>query len=162
MKKRTIIDEDLCRKVQLLIKGGASMEEAAKLTETSAGTIGRIKAAGYDIEKFNENKEKRRVEERKQKEGEEQIPGQMQLSFPEDPDEAFDRYVKEILETMNRQARIFQDGMKMIEDGMKMIEDEKKELENQRKESREQIRRLHNIVGIIQDALEEIRNELIV
>lgn len=153
MKKRTIIDEDLCRKVQLLIKGGASMEEAAKLTETSAGTIGRIKAAEYDIEKFNENKEKRRMEERKQKEEEEQIQGQMQINFPEDPDDAFDRYVKEILETMNRQAKIFQDGMKMIDD-------EKKELENVRRELNEQKRTLHNAVGVIRDALNLIREEL--
>lgn len=153
MKKRTIIDEYLCRKVQLLIKGGASMEEAAKLTETSVGTIGRIKAAGYDIEKFNENKEKRRMDERKQKEEEEQIPGQMQINFPEDPDEAFDRYVKEILETMNRQAKIFQDGMKMIDD-------EKKELENVRRELNEQKRTLHNAVGVIRDAMNLIREEL--
>lgn len=155
MTKRTIIDEELCRKVELLIKGGASIDEAAKLTNTSEGTINRIKAAGFDIEKFNENKEKRRMKERKQKEEEEQIPGQIQIDFPEDPDDAFNRYVKEVLETMNKNAKMFQAGMEQIAE-------EKKELAKQREDVYASQRRLYNMIGFIKDALESIREELIV
>lgn len=81
MKKRVVIDETMCRQVQLMLKGGAKIEEAARITGTSVGTIGRIKKADFNIDKFNENKARRRMEENGPRtDGE--LPGQIAISLP--------------------------------------------------------------------------------
>ena len=81
MKKRVVIDETMCRQVQLMLLGGAKIEEAARITGTSVGTIGRIKKADFNIDKFNENKARRRMEENGTRtDGE--LPGQIAISLP--------------------------------------------------------------------------------
>lgn len=94
--KRTVIDEQLCRQVQLLLKGGAKIEEAAQITGTSTGTIGRIKKADYNIDRFNENKKAATKKEtvelvydatiaeeyRQEQARKGELPGQMKIALP--------------------------------------------------------------------------------
>lgn len=94
--KRTVIDEQLCRQVQLLLKGGAKVEEAAQITGTSSGTIGRIKKADYNIDRFNENKKAATKKEtvelvydatiaeeyRQEQARKGELPGQMKIALP--------------------------------------------------------------------------------
>jgi len=94
--KRTVIDEQLCRQVQLLLKGGAKVEEAAQITGTSTGTIGRIKKADYNIDRFNENKKAATKKEtvelvydatiaeeyRQEQARKGELPGQMKIELP--------------------------------------------------------------------------------
>lgn len=94
MKKRIVVDSQMCRQVQLMLKGGASIEEAARITGTSVGTVGRIKKAEFNIDKFNENKERRRLEDNRQAKPEE-ITGQITmeqaiLTMPEEKEELND------------------------------------------------------------------------
>ena len=103
INKRTVIDQALCRQVELLLKGGASGQEAARITNTSSGTISRIKAAGFDVNVFRMNTERRRIEEKNQRadnairesfdklneqypemKQKEEIPGQIRMELPEE------------------------------------------------------------------------------
>lgn len=103
MKERVKIDAKLCRQVELMMRGGATQEETARMAGISATTVSRIKAAGYDAVQFMANNDRRRImekdrkadkaieqimklkeeaEERKaiQEEGKE-LPGQMKLEL---------------------------------------------------------------------------------
>ena len=104
MKKRIVVDSQMCRQVQLMLKGGASIEEAARITGTSVGTVGRIKKAEFNIDKFNENKERRRLEDNRQAKPEE-ITGQITmeqaiLTMPEEKEE-----LNEMTKLMRFQAK---------------------------------------------------------
>ena len=80
--ERTVIDEKLCRQVELLLKGGAKHAEAARITGTSKGTISRIKTAGFNLETFKKNAEQRRHEEAKKRMAVlEKKPEQMQVQL---------------------------------------------------------------------------------
>lgn len=59
-EKRVEITNVLCRKVQLLIKGGATNKEAGYLVGVSAATVSRIRTANYDPFKYQQNTEARR------------------------------------------------------------------------------------------------------
>ena len=59
--KRIEITQGLCRKVQLMMNGGAKAKEIRNLLGISTATISRIKAADFDAFKYQQNSEKRRV-----------------------------------------------------------------------------------------------------
>lgn len=101
-EKRVEITNVLCRKVQLLIKGGATNKEAGELVGVSAATVSRIRTANYDPFKYQQNTEARRKEEIEYKltdpglpklerfvhtdeyaeKEHEQVPGQMTMFMP--------------------------------------------------------------------------------
>ena len=66
-KQKTQITKEICKQAQLMRKGGANQTEVAQLLGVNACTISRIEAAGFDFEKYTENRKERREKE-KQKE----------------------------------------------------------------------------------------------
>ena len=117
MKKRVVIDETMCRQVQLMLLGGAKIEEAARITGTSVGTIGRIKKADFNIDKFNENKARRRMEENGPRtDGE--LPGQIAITLPaEEPKSEMSEQTK----MMRFQAQKFNELDTTMKQGMERI-----------------------------------------
>lgn len=65
--RKVIIDQALCRKVELLIKGGAPHAEVAQICGISAATVSRIKTAGFSAEQFMMNNDKRREADHKKR-----------------------------------------------------------------------------------------------
>lgn len=63
--KRIEITQGLCRKVQLMMNGGAKANEIRNLLGISTATISRIKSADFDAVKYQQNSEKRRVVKKK-------------------------------------------------------------------------------------------------
>ena len=60
--KKLDVNQELCRKVQIML-AGAKMGEVAKLLGIGKTTVSRIKAAGFDPEQYRKNTEKRVAEE---------------------------------------------------------------------------------------------------
>ena len=76
--KKLDVNQELCRKVQIML-AGAKMGEVAELLGISKTTVSRIKAAGFDPEQYARNTQKR-VEEENKAEADtepEQAPGQI-------------------------------------------------------------------------------------
>ena len=46
-KERVVIDQKMCRMVELMMKGGASTTEISERMGISKATISRIKTAGF-------------------------------------------------------------------------------------------------------------------
>lgn len=103
--KRTNVTEELCRAVQLMMAGNPDQKEVARLLGTSATTVSRIKAAGFDYQTFLKNTELRKIEQQtvkaeaavekinaeidKVRTAEAQtLPGQIRMEIPEKPLEA--------------------------------------------------------------------------
>lgn len=103
--KRTNVTEELCRAVQLMMAGNPDQKEVARLLGTSATTVSRIKAAGFDYQTFLKNTELRKIEQQtvkaeaavekinaeidKVRAAEAQtVPGQIRMEIPEKPLEA--------------------------------------------------------------------------
>ena len=66
--KKTQVTELICKQVQLMRKGGANQTEIGKLLGMNPCTVSRIEAAGYDLEKYTENRKIQRKKEKKAKE----------------------------------------------------------------------------------------------
>ena len=98
--KRTNVTEELCRAVQLMMAGNPDQKEVARLLGTSATTVSRIKAAGFDYATFLKNTEARKIEQQAVKTGEamkkldaaieqvraaeeQTVPGQIRMEIPE-------------------------------------------------------------------------------
>ena len=86
--KKVAITQDLCRMVELMLKGGAQQKEVGERLGISKATVSRIKTAGYDAEQYRKNTTER-VEKENLAEGEpveeqaeEQVPGQMKMELP--------------------------------------------------------------------------------
>ena len=60
--KKLDVNQELCRKVQIML-AGAKSGEVAKLLGISKTTVSRIKMAGFDAEVYKKNTEKRVAEE---------------------------------------------------------------------------------------------------
>ena len=76
--KKLDVNQELCRKVQIML-AGAKMGEVAELLGISKTTVSRIKAAGFDPEQYARNTQKR-VEEENKAEADpepEQVEGQI-------------------------------------------------------------------------------------
>jgi len=87
---RTPITEEICRKLELMMKGGADGTEAARLVGISQSRASRIKKAGFNYAKYRENdvkerEEQRRRAEKEQEPAEEPIEGQIRMEIPERP-----------------------------------------------------------------------------
>ena len=134
-KERTVIDQALCRQVELLLKGGASGQEAARITNTSSGTISRIKAAGFDVNVFRMNTERRRIAEQNQRadnvireafdklneqypemKQKEEIPGQIRMELPEEMTEQTKmmRFQAAQVEKVLRKLETINDTLNMV------------------------------------------------
>ena len=70
--KKVAITQDLCRMVELMLKGGAKQKEVGARLGISKATVSRIKTAGYDAEQYRKNTTER-VEKENQAEEEEKI-----------------------------------------------------------------------------------------
>lgn len=66
-KERTVINQELCKKVKLMLAGGANGKEVAELLGIGETTVSRIKKAGFDIVKYNENTDMRRNRKNEEK-----------------------------------------------------------------------------------------------
>lgn len=53
--KKVAITQDLCRMVELMLKGGAQQKEVGERLGISKATVSRIKAAGFDPEQYRKN-----------------------------------------------------------------------------------------------------------
>ena len=92
-KERVVIDQKMCRMVELMMKGGAPTKEICEQMHISKATISRIKSAGFSAEKYAENTTQR-VKEEKSKvsaaeiieavNAEAAVPGQLQMQLPVD------------------------------------------------------------------------------
>jgi len=85
---RTPITEEICRKLELMMKGGADGTEAARLVGISQSRASRIKKAGFNYAKYRENDTKEREEQRRRaekeqepEEEEQQVPGQIEMDL---------------------------------------------------------------------------------
>jgi len=86
--KRTQVTEQICEQIRLMRKGGANQTEIGKLLGLSAPTISRIETAGFDLNRYLENKRtaKEKEKQRKQEpeeEREEEVPGQIRMDLAE-------------------------------------------------------------------------------
>ena len=84
------INDQICKQVELMRRGGANQTEIGKLLGISAPTICRIEKAGFNYEQYLENKRIAREKEQKAKEQaeepqqeEEQVPGQIEMELIE-------------------------------------------------------------------------------
>ena len=90
-KERIVIDEALCRMVELMLKGGANRKEIQERMGISNATISRIKTAGFNAKQYAANTELRVKNEKAGTwvpEAEEQAQGQMEMELPVDYTEA--------------------------------------------------------------------------
>ena len=54
-KERVVIDQKMCRMVELMMKGGAPTAEISEQMKISKATISRIKSAGFSAEQYAAN-----------------------------------------------------------------------------------------------------------
>ena len=87
-KKKVQITEQICRQAQLMRKGGASQTQIAELLGVNASTISRIETAGFDFQKYLENRSERKAREKEgSRPAEEQVEGQLTMDLtPEKPE----------------------------------------------------------------------------
>ena len=86
-KERVVIDQKMCRMVELMLKGGAAPKEISEQLKISKTTISRIKSAGFSELQYAANTAKRRLDEKAitwVNAAEVQMPGQMQMEMPVD------------------------------------------------------------------------------
>lgn len=74
--KKLDVNQELCRKVQIML-AGAKAKEVAGLLGISETTVSRIKAAGFSAEQYEKNTAARKAEEKK--------PEVVLKPFPVDP-----------------------------------------------------------------------------
>lgn len=87
--KKMQITDQICKQIQLMRKGGANQKEIAELLKISAPTVSRIETAGFDLNRYLENKKASREKEKQAKQepeaqpAEEQVPGQIEMDLAE-------------------------------------------------------------------------------
>ena len=110
--KKAQVTEQICEQIRLMRKGGANQTEIGKLLGLSAPTISRIESAGYDLEKYLENKRTAREKEAQRKQepeaAEEQVPGQIRMEIPEKPQGVIinAKYMDEVAEEYSSQVKL--------------------------------------------------------
>ena len=86
-KTKVQITEQICKQIRLMRKGGANQTEIGLLLGINPSTVSRIEKAGFDVEKYLENKRLAREKEKAAKEqpaeepAEEQVPGQIEMDL---------------------------------------------------------------------------------
>lgn len=63
-KERTQITQELCDHVKILLAGGANIDKAAQITKTGHATVSRIKTAGFDVEVYRQQQQKRQAKKK--------------------------------------------------------------------------------------------------
>lgn len=92
-KTKVQITEQICKQIRLMRKGGANQTEIGALIGINPSTVSRIEKAGFDVEKYLENKRMAREKEKAAKEqpaeepAEEQVPGQIEMDLEQKPAE---------------------------------------------------------------------------
>ena len=158
MNKRTEVTQQLCDHARILLAGGATGTKAAEILGIGESTVYRMKKAGFSAEKYNENKEKEQqgrltADPVKMEIQQAELPGQIRMEMPEDPDTQFDRNLRNVLEKLTNNSATFQEAMKEIRE-------EKEKLTFAAMEHRDSRIRINNLVTIIRDALNQIMKEL--
>ena len=113
-KERVVIDQKMCRMVELMLKGGAAPKEISEQLNISKTTVSRIKSAGFSAEQYEKDKTQRVIEEKtkataeEQPEREPEVPGQMQMEIPVDYMEAakIEREISTAKPEQNDQAKM--------------------------------------------------------
>ena len=113
-KERVVIDQKMCRMVELMLKGGAAPKEISEQLNISKTTVSRIKSAGFSAEQYEKDKTQRVIEEKtkataeEQTEREPEVPGQMQMEIPVDYMEAakIEREISTAKPEQNDQAKM--------------------------------------------------------
>ena len=91
-KTKVQITEQICKQIRLMRKGGANQTEIGALIGINPSTVSRIEKAGFDVEKYLENKRMAREKEKAAKEqpaeepAEEQVPGQIEMDLEPKPE----------------------------------------------------------------------------
>ena len=67
MKERVTVTQGMCDHAKLLLKGGANNKTAGKMLGVSSATVSRMRSAGFSVIVFNQNNERRRIEEKDRK-----------------------------------------------------------------------------------------------
>ena len=86
--KKVQVTDQICKQAQLMRRGGANQTEIGKLLGVNPCTISRIEKAGFNYEKYMENRRMAKEKEKKAKEQqqeqeqvEEQVPGQIEMEL---------------------------------------------------------------------------------
>ena len=86
--KKMQVTDQICKQAQLMRRGGANQTEIGKLLGMNPCTISRIEKAGFNYEKYLENRRIAKEKEKKAKEQaeepqaqEEQVPGQIEMEL---------------------------------------------------------------------------------
>ena len=86
--KKVQVTDQICKQAQLMRRGGANQTEIGKLLGVNPCTISRIEKAGFNYEKYMENRRMAKEKEKKAKEqpqeqepAEEQVPGQIEMEL---------------------------------------------------------------------------------
>ena len=86
--KKVQVTDQICKQAQLMRRGGANQTEIGKLLGMNPCTISRIEKAGFNYEKYMENRRMAKEKEKKAKEqpqeqepAEEQVPGQIEMEL---------------------------------------------------------------------------------
>ena len=111
MGERLVVDQVMCDMARLMMAGGGSQVQVAKLLEISESTLSRIKAAGFSAEQFMRNKEARRLADKvpaaERAEEKAELPGQvkMELVYDQSIAEEYRQEQKEENSMMRFQAK---------------------------------------------------------
>ncbi len=93
--KRTQVNDQICKQIQLMLKGGAKQSEIGELLGIHPSTVSKIAKAGFSTEKYLENKKAEREKEKKAveepKDAEEQVPGQIEMELTTERQEMSDQ-----------------------------------------------------------------------
>lgn len=125
-KKTQPITEEICRKLELMMKGGADGVEAAKLVGISQSRASRIKRAGFSLEKYKENDRLEREAQKKKtadepQEAPEQIQGQIEMDLT--PAEGKNENLSEQTKMMRFHAHMTDMTLLKMEETMKGLQE---------------------------------------
>ena len=86
--KKTQITDQVCKQIQLMLKGGAKQTEVGALLGIHPSTVSKIAKAGFSVEQYLENKKIEREREKQAMKpaeepqpAEEQVPGQIEMDL---------------------------------------------------------------------------------
>ena len=126
-KERTIITQELCDHVKILLAGGATAQKAAEITKTGHATISRIKAAGFDAEVYRKKQAERT--EKGKKTAEDQLKGQMQMDLQQEEEHKAEmsdqtklmRFQAGQVDKLIMQMNFIRDKLEKLNDTMSMV-----------------------------------------
>ena len=91
-RKRIQITQKICDDVKLLLDKGLTQEQTGKIIGIDPSRVSRIKTAGFDLEKYKEEKKKqKKPAEEPKEEKEEELPGQIRMELTTEKPEMNDQ-----------------------------------------------------------------------